>query len=236
MLAFWAIVLVENALRKSIQFETRDQQARELELKLEQARLHSLHTQIRPHFMFNTLNAVSSLTLRGDREQASEVVVAVADLLRTSLDRSKSAMVTVGDELAFVDQYVTIVKQRFHDRFELSRTVAPDTLEILIPSFMLQNLVENTIKHAVENSEQPISLTLDIARTDSSLRITAANNLPEQTVAYDRDEGYGLRSIRERLDAHFGDRGRLEIDSRAPDKFTVRIKLPVTTDTNASHP
>src|SRR4029079_15069615 len=117
------------------------------QLRLNEARLAALSSQINPHFLFNTLNSVASL-IRLDPDQARQVVYKLSKILRRLL-RQQDNLTTLGEELSFIDDYLAIEMVRFGDKLRFVKEVEPETLDLLVPSMLLQPLVENSIKHGL---------------------------------------------------------------------------------------
>lgn len=228
VLAFWVVVAMENGVRLARVARERDRTTRQLQLQLEQTRLDSLHARVRPHFLFNTLNSISSLIVRGSREEANDIVVTLADLLRTSLDHPESALWPFRDELGFVRRYIDIVQQRFGDRLQLHMTVPDSALRALIPPFLLQNLVENAVKHGVEQSAEQTAITVTAACADNRLNLSVSNTIPLSPPRRNESDrtGFGLRSIRERLEAHYRHDFQFRIDQPDTHTFAVHLTLP----------
>jgi two-component system, LytTR family, sensor kinase len=194
---------------------------------LMQARLEALTSQINPHFLFNTLNSVSSL-IRTDPQQARIMVIKLSRILRTRL-RKHENLSPLRDELEFINDYLSIEMTRFGDKLRLVERIEPDTLDMLIPSMMLQPLVENSIKHGLGTQVQGGQITLEAKRVDGRLHIVVADDgagIPQERLATLLGQGIGVSNVTERLKVLFGSDYRMWIDS-APGRGTrIEIEVP----------
>jgi two-component system LytT family sensor kinase len=215
-----------NGVRIQIKLE-------EQERLLLQARMEALQNQINPHFLFNTLNSVSSL-VRFDPDTAREVIIKLANILRRLLHNS-DAFVALREELEFVDNYLDIEVVRFgHDKMQVVKELDPATLDLMIPSMLLQPLVENSIKHGLSPKVEGGSIHLRSRLRDSVLTIEveddgvgmgAANFLERPTGL--GGTGIGMANVAERLKVVYGDAARMTIDSKEGKGTLIRLRLPV---------
>lgn len=188
-----------DALREA---EARERERARLAASLIEARLHALRSQLSPHFFFNTLNAISTYALQGRPAQVNAMVNALGELVRVSLDDQLGHQVTLAQELEYLELYLDIQRVRFADWLRIEKDVAPDTAEVLVPSLILQPLMENAIEHGVPGPDGTMSVRLSCALDAEALRIEIANPGPS---AADRESwrprtGVGLRNTRERLE------------------------------------
>jgi two-component system, LytTR family, sensor kinase len=194
---------------------------------LMQARLEALTSQINPHFLFNTLNSVSSL-IRTDPQQARIMVIKLSRILRTRL-RKHENLSPLRDELEFINDYLSIEMTRFGDKLRLVERIEPDTLDMLIPSMMLQPLVENSIKHGLGTQVQGGQITLEAKRVEGRLHIIVADDgagISQEKLATLLGQGIGVSNVTERLKVLFGSDYRMWIDS-APGRGTrIEIEVP----------
>lgn len=207
--------------------EARDRAIREaqLETRLIEAQLKTLRQQLHPHFLFNTLHAVSALMHR-DVDAANRVLVRLSDLLRLSLDSGNQKEWPLSRELEFLDKYLQIEKARFGDRLTMDFDIEPDTFDAQVPALILQPLVENAIKHGVAPHSAHGHVDIRARQTKGMLYLSVSDNGPGPVTADKvRHGGIGLTNIRSRLEHHFGDQGRLYLDRR-PDGFSAEITLP----------
>lgn len=176
--------------------------AAQLERSLADARLHALELQLRPHFLFNTLNAVSGLVRNQRNEQAVTMIAGLAELLRYSLDQAGRQRVPLAEEMEMVKRYLEIEMARFPDRLSFRVAVAAEASRALVPSLILQPLVENAVRHGIARLAAPGSIVVEADRVGERLHIRLRNS---GTLATDVVEGIGLRNTRERLRTLYGE-------------------------------
>ena len=186
----------------------REVRTAQLERSLAEARLQALELQIQPHFLFNTLNAVSALVHTGAREQALTMISGVSDLLRYALDRAGGQNVTVSDEVEMLRRYLEIQRVRFADRLTFSIDVAPGAGKAAVPVLLLQPLAENAVHHGLAGSSASGRVEVRVAREGDTLRIRIWNS---GRLGAGREDGIGLANIAARLRQLHGDRQALEL-------------------------
>lgn len=213
VLAYGAILAIYLALHYS-----------DLRAQLADARLTALRAQLNPHFFFNTLNAVSTLALQGRRDDVAEMLGRLGDLLRTALDEHAQE-VRLSAELAFVDDYVAIQRVRFGDRFHVQKAIAPETLEAVVPSLVLQPIVENAVEHGVAGHAGSTSVNITASRRGNDLLVEVSDTGPGFADAAGR-EGIGLANTRARLKELYGNRCRFEYGNLPGGGASVRISIP----------
>ncbi len=194
---------------------------------LMQARLDALSSQINPHFLFNTLNSVSSL-IRTNPQQARVVVYQLSNILRRLL-RKHDNFSTLRDELSFIDDYLSIEVVRFGDKLAFRKDVEPATLDMQLPSMLLQPLIENCIKHGLASKVEGGSITLRARRVEERLHLLIADDgvgIPEAEMATLFDRGIGVSNVNERLKVLFGADYRLWIDSKPGQGTRIEIEVP----------
>jgi two-component system LytT family sensor kinase len=215
-----------NSVRLQIKLE-------EQERLLLSARMEALQNQINPHFLFNTLNSVSSL-VRFDPDTARELIIKLATILRRLLS-SGEAFVPLREELEFIDNYLDIEVVRFgRDKLQVTKELEPASLDVMVPSMLLQPLVENSIKHGLASRVEGGSIFLRSRLTDSHVIIEveddgvgmgAANFLEKPTGL--GGTGIGMANVAERLKVLYGDTARMTIDSHEGKGTLIRLHLPV---------
>ena len=199
----------------------------EQERLLAEARLAALTSQINPHFLFNTLNSVSSL-IRTDPDQARLMVVRLSKVLRRLL-RQHEHFTPLRDELSFIEDYLSIEMVRFGDKLRFEKDVAADTLDMLVPSMLLQPLVENSIKHGLAGKVEGGRIRIRTHRTETRLHLTVEDDgvgIPEEKLATLLDHGIGVSNVNERLKVFFGDDYRMWVESRPGEGTRVQIEAP----------
>jgi hypothetical protein len=200
---------------------------------LAEAQLAQLQAQLRPHFLFNALNTVSSL-MHTDTARADRVLAQLGDLLRASLGPGRTDAVPLREELGVLRKYAEIMEERFDGRAVLNWDIADDALETPVPAMLLQPLLENAFKHGVERSSKPVHITVRAARTEGALRVEIHNSgssLKRGTngvnAAGEAMEGQvGLRNCRERLRLIYGESAQLVVADDAADGVRASVTLP----------
>ncbi|MFW6085154.1 MAG: sensor histidine kinase, partial [Gemmatimonadota bacterium] len=192
--------------------------------------LSALEMQLHPHFLFNTLHAISTLMHR-DVEAADRMLARLSDLLRLTLENAGTQEVLLKEELDFLEQYLEIERTRFGDRLMVDVEVDPATLDARIPNLILQPLVENAVRHGVAPRADPGWIGIRAARHDGELRVTIEDDGPGLPEA-DADgltpagAGVGLANCRARLEQLYGDRGRLDLRSSPAGGLLVSLRIP----------
>src|SRR5438094_1901356 len=193
----------------------------------------ALQNQINPHFLFNTLNSVSSL-VRVSPDTARELIIKLATILRRLL-HSSDAFVALQEEIDFIDNYLDIEVVRFGpDKLRVVKELDPESLDIMVPSMLLQPLVENSIKHGLSSKVEGGSIYLRSRLANSKLVIEVEDdgvgmgsaNLLERPSGLG-GTGIGMANVAERLKVLYGDTARMTIDSREGKGTLVRLRLPV---------
>lgn len=210
---YWVVVGIYTAL----QFQRRNAA---LESDLTQARLDALQAQLRPHFLFNTLNAISVLTVE-DADKARRMVVRLGSLLRRSLDEEHHE-VPLHRELAFLNEYLDIQRMRFGDRLSVTLAIDADVMNAKVPVLLLQPIVENAIKHGASDDDGTATITVRASRNDGRLRVTVEDRGPGPG---NTPEGVGLRNTRQRLRTLYGD-ATLDLRPAEHSGACVEIRMP----------
>lgn len=192
------------------------------------AQMRALRYQVNPHFLFNTLNSVDAMIGEGETAQAQRMVLSLSTFLRTTLELDPFHDVSLEEELALQQGYLEIERERFSDRMTVAFTIEPGVGAALVPSLILQPLVENAVKHGVSAARGQVGIKLRAQRNGEQLVIEIENDMPESPRTDWRPVGtrVGLRNVAERLEARFGDQGRLEIDRGDARRFRARIEMP----------
>jgi len=228
VLAYWAVLGLSYAFEYSRQVRERELVAARLQAQLTSAQLQSLRAQLHPHFLFNTLNTIAILMREGRVPAAVAMVTALGDLLRRSLDVGAGQVVTLGEELEFIEAYLGIERTRFADRLGVRVDAAPETLGAQVPSFVLQPLVENAIRHGLAPRLRGGTLTIHARRDGDALRIEVADDgrgLPpgwRQAPRY----GIGLANTTERLRRLYGDAHQFSIADAEGGGVVASVTLP----------
>jgi LytS/YehU family sensor histidine kinase len=227
MAAYWAIVAISHAAAFYREAQVRTLRASTLEARLAQAKLEALQRQLHPHFLFNTLNAISALMHR-DVEAADEMLARLSDLLRMALDQRGMQEIPLKDELEFVEKYLEIEQARFGERFSVTVDVAPETLDAVVPNLVLQPLVENSVRHAVSTRLEPTHVEIRAQRIEDILQLQVCDDGPGLPgVSAKPSRGVGLANTRSRLEQMYGQAQRMEFSRpAAPSGLIVTIEIP----------
>ena len=206
------------------------------QLRLNESRLAALKSQINPHFLFNTLNSVSSL-IRTNPEQARSVVYKLSRILRRLL-RHTDNLSTLREELSFIDNYMSIELVRFGDKLQYFQEIDPDTLDTLVPSMMLQPIIENSIRHGLSTKVDGGMIRVRSRLIEERLHLTVEDNgigIPEAKLATLFDQGIGVSNVNERLKVLFGTDYRMWIDSKPGEGTRTGIELPASRPSLIGH-
>jgi LytS/YehU family sensor histidine kinase len=197
-------------------------------LKLaDSARLRALQSQLNPHFLFNALNGIATLIREGERTRAADTVDTLSDFLRMTLQKLDSPEIPVREELAFIEQYLRIQRLRFGSSVEARVDADPDTHDALVPTLILQPLVENAVRHGVLARAQGGALSVSIRRRDEALVITVEDDGPGLSGGSAQPYGMGFKNSAERLAALYGDNAHMSVGARPYGVgFVVVVFLP----------
>jgi len=225
----WLATLIGVGLPVRIWNNTRiERKLAEQEKALMQARMDALISQINPHFLFNTLNTVSSL-IRFDPDTARTVLLKLANILRRRL-KSQMHFVPLKQEMEFIDDYLDIEVVRFGpDKLQICKQVEAETLDFMIPSMILQPLLENAIRHGVGPKIEGGTITLRVTRDKGQLLIEVLDDgvgIPEQRRPGVLDSGIGISNVHERLKVLYGQDFSMRIESQHGKGTAIRIEIP----------
>jgi two-component sensor histidine kinase len=199
-----------------------------LQAQLSDARLAALQAQMNPHFLFNTLHAVSALVER-DPRGVRRMIARLSELLRTTLEGASEAEVSLAQEVAFLRRYLEIMQIRFQGRLEVSIGIAPEVESALVPNLLLQPLVENALKHGIGKLEGIGRIRIEARREGERVIIAVRDNGPGLESAQSGYEGVGLRNTRARLEQLYGAAQSLTLQSPPDGGLVVEIALPFHT-------
>jgi two-component system LytT family sensor kinase len=197
------------------------------QLRLNEARLAALSRQINPHFLFNTLNSVTSL-IRQNPEQARQVVYKLSNILRRLL-RQQENLTPLREELSFIDDYLAIEMVRFGEKLRVVKDIDPATLDMLVPSMLLQPIVENSLRHGLASKVDGGTVKLRSRIAAGKFQILVEDDgvgIAENKLATLFEQGIGVSNVNERLKVLFGDDYKMWIDSRLGEGTSTGIELP----------
>ena len=200
----------------------------QLEVKLSQAELQNMKMQLHPHFLFNTLHAISTLMHR-DTNAADKMITDLSMLLRKSLDNIGVHEVTLEEEIEFLSKYIEIQKMRFNDNLQISMNIDSSTLKILVPNLILQPIVENAFKHGVEQISSTGEIIISSFLENNMLELSVQDNGPGRVSDMQNKNGHGvgLNNTYERLKQLYGGNEKIIIENAEPKGIKMRILIPV---------
>jgi two-component system LytT family sensor kinase len=231
VLALFALVGIFDALYYYREARRQEVAASRLQANLAEARLQMLVAQFEPHFLFNTLNAISVLALEGRNQAVVDMLERLSKLLRVSLDGNRPAEVPLELEMQFITDYLEIQRIRFSDRLTLIKDIRPEAAGALVPSMILQPLVENAVVHGIAQRRGPGCVTVEAGICENWLLLEVSDTGPGFRSS-ERDSGargLGLATTRARLEQLYGSQQRLECVDLPDRGASVRVFLPLRT-------
>ena len=255
LLAYGAVTGLVHSVNFYRRLRERERLALLLESNLAKARLNTLKAQLQPHFLFNSLNAIAAL-LRRDPRLAETTLVALSELLRLALSQSERQEAALREELEFVQRYLEIQQTRFGDKLRVEQDIEPLALDCMVPTLVMQPLVENAIRHGIEPAEKAGVVRVSASRKDGKLVLTVeddgvglasgnpnlggpknpaelypglpppARSATPSVGLAKTGKGIGLANLRERLQALYGDQQKLELTPGPTGGVIVRVEIP----------
>ncbi len=220
VLQYWNALVASQAINYFFKF-------REREFRLAQAELSALKTQLHPHFLFNTLNAISEL-IYSDPKVADESILRLSEMLRFALESGKAQEVSLKEEVEFLEKYVEIQRTLMRERLTVRLNVDPETLDASVPNMLLQPLVENSIRHGLAPLEQGGRIEVCARRRDGRLVLQVRDSGVELAPPDARNNGgVGLANTRARLKNLYGPEHRFEIAAVPGEGTVVSIEIPL---------
>lgn len=207
--------------------KNRELKTSKLEARLTQAQLQALRLQLQPHFLFNTLNTISSVIYE-DVQRADRMIAQLSDLLRMTLRNSQSQEVTLKEEIQFLNLYLEIMRARFEERLMVNFDIEKETKRALVPQLLLQPLVENSIRHASTWHSRAIEIGIRARRENGALVLDVTDNGPGFTKdpTSELSDGIGLSNTSERLNYLYGSRHHLTFENINGGGLAIRIQIP----------
>jgi sensor histidine kinase YesM len=226
-LTYGAIVGIIYALDYYRKYRAHEVKTAQLESRLAQAQLHALKMQLHPHFLFNTLHAISAL-IHKDAEAADQMIARLADLLRLALENAGVQEVPLKKELEFLERYLAIEQTRFRDRLAVRMNIAPETLDAFVPNLILQPLVENAIRHGLAPRAAAGTIVISAWRENGQLLLQVQDNGPglaiDQQQAF--QHGVGLANTKARLQQLYGSSCRFALQNGDSGGLIVTVEIP----------
>lgn len=213
-------------------FELRERERR-LAITREEAlaaQMRALRYQVNPHFLFNTLNSITGLIEEGQTVAATRMVMSLSNFLRTTLELDPLHDVRLADELALQAGYLHIEGERYSDRMKLRMDIASGLEEALVPSLILQPLIENAVKHGVGRSPEQVEIVISAAKVGHAIEITVENDIAAEADAVRRQTsgtGIGLKNVADRVEARFPGVGACVSGLVTPRRFRAAITMPL---------
>ena len=234
-----SLLIAWSALYYSINFfillEEQSDRLLRLESQASNAQLAMLRYQLNPHFLFNTLNSISTLVLLKQTERANAMLSRLSSFLRYTLVNESTGTVTLAQEVETLKLYLEIEKMRFEDRLRPHFHIDPGVMDAQLPSLLLQPLIENGIKYAVTPQEEGADISVEARRQADRVNITVSDTGPGADALYNvraqQSTGVGLANIRDRLAQAYGDNHRFETQSDITGGFRVFIDIPYQIET-----
>ena len=223
---YLALVGTEHAIRYFAEARERELQMARLSEQLSGARFAALQAQLNPHFLFNTLNTIAVLVRDDDRTGAVRIVEQLSDVLRRTLSRHRTNEVTLDEELDLIRQYLAIERARFSDRLRPTFEIDEAVRSAAVPSFALQHLVENAIRHGIAKRSDAGRVVVAARREGDMLRLSVADDGPGIGAQATIPPAHGIENTRERLRALYGDRASLVVEPAAGGGTIATLRVP----------
>ena len=214
---YYVIIYYANFQKKTL----RESQLNSL---IKEAELKTLRYQINPHFIFNSLNSISSLTV-SNPERAQDMTIKLSAFLRNTLSKNEKQKIPLSEEINSIRLYIDIEKVRFEDRFDYTEKIEENTLQIPIPGMILQPLIENAIKHGVYESIEKVNIRVESSISNGYLQIAVQNNFDPRITAH-KGTGIGLSNIADRLKLIYKQDNLMNYGSDG-DIFTAKLFIPI---------
>ena len=207
----------------------------ELEKSLLVSRLEILKGQLNTHFLFNTLHTISSLVVRNKNEEANRMLVKLSDLLRFALKENNDQLIPLARELEILGLYLDIQKERFKERLSVEFNVAETLDQALIPAMLLQPVVENAVRYAIEPYSEKGTINIHIADNNGRLKIVVSDNGPVPFKTINFNTGIGLHNCKERLRQLFGEDYVFRLEANGYTGTRVCLELPLELSKNGTN-
>lgn len=228
LMEYWILFFIFAALDYYKKYKNKQIELARLENQLSSAELNALRLQLHPHFLFNTLNTISSL-MEINIKDAQKIVSKLGILLRTLLDKERQDFIPLREELNFIKSYLDIEQVRFHDRLAIQYQIEETTLDLPVPALILQPLVENAIKHGFARQIGAGIITLAAKKTETTLELMVKDDGNGSNINMEAllQSGIGLQNVKERLELLYEKAATLEIITAPGAGFEVQLSLPV---------
>jgi len=226
LIFYFAIVGVEHAVRYLSEARERDVRLAHMEEQVTRARLSALESRVNPHFLFNALNTIAVRARDGDAMGTARITEQLSEILRRTLRRDQAHEVTLAEELEVVQQYLGIEQARFADRLRMTFDVSDDVLDAAVPSFAIQHLAENAVRHGIARQADAGKVSVSAHRDGADLEVRVSDDGGGPGTNVNGNHG-GIANTRERLQSLYGNAAVLEISAHDDGRGTVaRLRLP----------
>jgi two-component system LytT family sensor kinase len=229
MVLFWGAFLLFRGIGYYEKYREKEDAVAQLAVQLAQAQIRALRMQLNPHFLFNTMNSISSL-MRTDVASADAMLEQLSSLLRITLERGEVQLIALSDEMEFMEMYLALQERRFCGRVRQEIRVEPTLHDALIPAMLLQPIVENAYAHGLSRLDSGGLLTIDVREERNRLKVSVLNNgigLNPEPRRDSTGKGIGISNVRNRLELHYGENQSFSIREAGFNNVQVTITLPL---------
>jgi two-component system LytT family sensor kinase len=223
---YFAVVGTEHAIRYFVEARDRDLQLAQVSEQLTAARFAALQAQLNPHFLFNTLNTIAVFVRDGDRAGAARMIEQLAEVLRRTLNRGQFNEIALKEEIELVRHYLAIEQARFPDRLVAVLDLDSSLSSAAVPSFAVQHLVENAVRHGVAKSAHGGRIEVSARRDGDALVVAVTDDGPGFDLAAGPPEGHGIANTRDRLRALFGARAQVTVEQQPAGGTRATLRVP----------
>jgi signal transduction histidine kinase len=225
LVTYWLLVGATQAYLFYARYREGELRSAQLGTQLAEAQLRALRMQIHPHFLFNTLNAISTL-VHNDPEAADSMIARLSELLRLTLENVGVQEVPLAEELEFLDRYLEIQRTRFADRLVVRMEIAPETLDASTPYLILQPLVENAIRHGIAAQSSAGRIVVSARRSEGMLVLAVADDGPGIANEARAKDGVGISNTRSRLEKLYGNAQQFEVRNAERGGVVATLRFP----------
>ncbi len=236
MLIFWCSFFLFRGIGYYQRYRQHETEKSELEIQLANARIAALRMQLNPHFLFNTMNSISSL-MRIDIDAADTMLEQLSCLMRMSLEHGEAQLISLREEVEFVELYLSMQGRRYADRVEQTVWFDPELYDALVPTMLLQPIVENAYVHGLSKMESHGTLVVDVRRHGEQMKVSVKNSgigLNPGGGNRTGGHGIGLSNIKSRLNLHYGTQSSCALEETDPTHVEVTVLLPLQFSPNAT--
>jgi len=237
LVIIWCAFFLFRGVGYYQRYRENERTAAQLEIQLANAKISALRMQLNPHFLFNTMNSISSL-MRVDIDAADTMLEQLSSLMRITLERGDAQLIALRDEMEFIELYLAMQARRYAGRVEQALHFEPELYDALVPAMLLQPIIENAYVHGLSRIDAHGELSVDVRRQGSRIKVCVTNSgvgLNPAGTHSPNGHGFGLTNIKSRLNLHYGEASSFSIDELDPRHVQVTILLPVQFEDIARH-